>query len=119
MVVRLVFTGKLKALFSKNALQYLLNGHRPHSGTGLQMMAPKSMMDWLYKPGCCLSSNLLASELKKNFPSAVSIGLSIPKTLDNTRNTFPSITARGSLNANEAMAAAVYGPIPFNFFISS
>ena len=41
------------------------------------------------------------------FPSVLSIGFLIPKTLESTRKTFPSTTAYGRSYAKEAIADAV------------
>ena len=43
----------------------------------------------------------------------------IANNLETTRTTFPSTVATGSLNAMEAMADAVYFPIPFNLMSSA
>jgi hypothetical protein len=40
------------------------------------------------------------------------ISFLIPKNLEYTRDAFPSIAAMGSKKEMEAIAAAVYGPIP-------
>ena len=45
-------------------------------------------------------------------PAVVFIGVEILCNLLKTRKTFPSKTALGSLKQKDAMAAAVYGPIP-------
>src|SRR5205814_5581724 len=105
----LVFTGKKEMLLFKKAWQEVWKGHRSHMGTGLQITAPKSMMAWLCTAAFSLASKSLANRLKYLFPSVESMARSIPKILARTLKTFPSTTARGSLKANDEIAAAVYG----------
>ena len=52
-------------------------------------------------------------------PNVVSMGSSIPKYLLRTLKTFPSNTAFFSLNANDAIADAVYLPTPLSLINSS
>ena len=52
-------------------------------------------------------------------PEVISMGSSIPKYLLRTLKTFPSNTAFFSLKANDAIADAVYLPIPFSWIKSS
>src|SRR5215831_11528107 len=119
MMIFLLLTGKEETSLVLNAVQYILKGQFSQIGVGLQTTAPKSMMAWLYRPGFCLSSSSLASLLKTIFPAAESIAVLMLKILDITLKTFPSITACGSLKAKDAIAEAVYVPMPFNLLSSS
>ena len=75
--------------------------------TGVQQVAPKSIIPWLKAAGESSGSNRCARAVNSFFAAVVPTGVAMPKKRARTRYTFPSTTAAGSPKAMEPMAAAV------------
>ena len=82
---------------------------------GTHCKAPNSIMAWLNTSGFSLQITSKASSVNSFLALADKISVVTLKYLESTRNTFPSTTGTISWKENEAIAAAVYSPTPFNF----
>ena len=99
------------------AAQSPATGHARQRGwVGEHTVAPSSMRPWFSAPGAARSGRACISAPAAShsaLPPAVDlISCSIANTRASTRATLPSTSGARSPNAIEAIAPAVYGPIP-------
>ena len=92
-------------------------GHTRHFGeVGEHSVAPSSMIAWLRSPGACsCGSAVISSPARAHnafVPAVDLMSSSIANTRASTRATFPSTSGARSPNAIDAIAPAVYGPMP-------
>ena len=81
-------------------------GHSPQRGArGRQTVAPSSIIAWL-------NSAALRAGSSPSTRARNAFGVSAPSRRSSTRRTFVSIAASCRSHANDATAAAVYGPTP-------
>lgn len=93
-------------------------GHTRHRGsTGTHVVAPSSITAWLSSPGCSRASRASISAPAfahtARWPAVPFTSSSIANTRASTRATLPSTSGVRSPKAIDAIAPAVYGPIPF------
>lgn len=93
------------------------SGQIRHRGfVGVHVVAPSSISPWFRSPGAELAgkpSMTSAAASHNALPPAVDFtSSSMPQTRARTRATFPSTSGARSPNAIEAIAPAVYGPMP-------
>jgi hypothetical protein len=99
------------------AVQISCNGHTRQRGwVGAQIVAPSSISPWFRSPGRAASGKARISSpaaVHSALPPAVDLmSCSMPNTRASTRATLPSTSGARSPNAIDAIAPAVYGPIP-------
>mmetsp|Transcript_10450 Transcript_10450/g.31982 ORF Transcript_10450/g.31982 Transcript_10450/m.31982 type:complete len:254 (-) Transcript_10450:486-1247(-) len=97
----------------RSARHCALAGHSPHFGAlGVQTVAPSSIRAWLKHPGLSASTTEFES-LQWSFVFAGALGSPARAlSLDRTLITLPSTTPALLPKAMEAIAEAVYIPIP-------
>jgi hypothetical protein len=99
------------------AVQISCSGHTRQRGwVGAQIVAPSSMRPWLRSPGRASSGSARISSpaaAHSALPPAVDLmSCGTPNTRASTRATLPSTSGARSPNAIDAIAPAVYGPMP-------
>ena len=99
------------------ASQSRASGQIRHRGcAAAQIVAPSSIRPWLRSPGADGSGSAAITApaaAHSALPPAVDLmSLSIANTRASTRATLPSTSGARSPNAIDAIAPAVYGPIP-------
>jgi hypothetical protein len=99
------------------ATHALATGHTGQRGwVGAQIVAPSSMRPWLRSPGAIVSDRACirapAAAHSALSPDDDLMSSSIANTRASTRATLPSTSGARSPNAIDAIAPAVYGPIP-------
>ena len=115
-----ILTGISAVKFSLNAVQYSITGHFSQSGVpfAIHIFSPSSINASLNLPDC--SGNIFWSFRCVSFLTSDNRTFSlIPQSLAITRRTLPSTAVTFSLKQIEAIAPAVYSPIPDNLRISS
>ena len=114
---RAATTGSSSCRPVRAATQRVCSGHtRQRGDVGEQIVAPSSMRPWLRSPGACSAGSAVMSSpacAQSAFCPAVDLMSSVsPYTRDSTRATLPSTSGARSPNAIDAIAPAVYGPMP-------
>lgn len=83
---------------------------------GVHTVAPSSISPWFRSPGARSSGNVATSSAARvhaaRVPAVDLMSTSIANTRATTRATLPSTIGVRSPNAIDAMAPAVYGPMP-------
>lgn len=115
--LRAATTGSSSCRPLRAAAHSRATGHTRHLGwLAAQIVAPSSISPWFRSPGAAVSGNPRISSpaaAHSAFCPAVDLmSSSIANTLASTRATFPSTSGARSPNAIDAIAPAVYGPIP-------
>ena len=115
--LRAVTTGSSSCRPARAAAQSRVSGHTRQRGwVGAQIVAPSSIRPWFRSPGAAAAGSAAISS-----PAAVHSALvpadalmscSIANTRASTRATLPSTSGARSPNAIDAIAPAVYGPMP-------
>lgn len=99
------------------AAQSFARGHTRQRGcVGEHTVAPSSMRPWLRSPGAAASGSAVISSPARAHaafdPAVLLMSTSIANTRASTRATLPSTSGVRSPYAIEAIAPAVYGPMP-------
>ncbi len=99
------------------AMQCVASGHIRHRGeVGVHTVAPSSIRPWLRSPGAAAAGSAVirapAWAHSAFCPADDLMSCSMANTRPSTRATLPSTSGVRSPNAIEAIAPAVYGPIP-------
>lgn len=115
--LRFATTGSSSCRPSRFAAHCAASGHtRQRGDAGVQIVAPSSMSPWLRSPGAASAGNVAMSSparFHSALPPAVDLmSSSIANTRASTRETLPSTSGARSPYAIDAIAPAVYGPIP-------
>lgn len=95
----------------------LASGHTRQRGwVAVQIVAPSSMRPWFRSPGAAASGSARisapAADHSAFCPAVDLMSCSIANTRASTRATLPSTSGARSPNAIDAIAPAVYGPMP-------
>ena len=102
---------------SPRVLHSFASGHtRQRGDVGAQIVAPSSIRPWLRSPGAAFAGSAVISSParahKARWPAVDLMSSRIANTRESTRATLPSTSGARSPNAIDAIAPAVYGPIP-------
>lgn len=115
--MRFGITGSSPVRSSRYATHSVLTGHIKQRGeVGVHSVAPSSIKPWLRSPGASsLGSADMSSPALAQIafaPCVLFTSIAIPNTRASTRDTLPSTSGARSPNAIDAIAPAVYGPMP-------
>lgn len=115
--LRAAITGSSSWRPSRAAAQSRASGQiRQRGWVGAQIVAPSSIRPWLRSPGGAPSGSAAMTApaaAHSALPPAVDLmSSSIANTRASTRATLPSTSGARSPNAIDAIAPAVYGPMP-------
>lgn len=106
-------TGKRATRFSLLAIQCDATGQARQLGLrGVHTRAPSSMRPWLKADGSAAGTSSVARAHSRRCAVALRMGSSIPSRRASTRATLPSTRGARRPNAIDAMAPAVYRPMP-------
>jgi hypothetical protein len=102
---------------SPRVAQWRASGQaRQRGAVGAHNVAPSSIRPWLRSPGAARAGRAAISSPARahsaRWPAADLMSSPIANTRANTRATLPSTSGARSPNAIDAIAPAVYGPIP-------
>jgi hypothetical protein len=115
--LRGAITGSTSVFPSRFATQWVARGQiRQRGEVGEHSVAPSSIKPWLRSPGAELSGSAAISSPaafhSALLPAVDLMSTAIPRTRDSTRATLPSTSGARSPRAIDAIAPAVYGPMP-------
>jgi len=115
--LRAATTGSSSWRPARTAAQSRASGHpRQRGWVAAQIVAPSSISPWFRSPGAAAWGSAAISSpaaAHSALPPAVDLmSCSIANTRASTRATLPSTSGARSPNAIDAIAPAVYGPIP-------
>jgi hypothetical protein len=116
--LRGAITGNSPVRPSLLARHSVASGHtRQRGDAGEHRVAPSSISPWLRSPGAAVWGSAIISSpaaFHSAFEPALDLMSSvIANTRDSTRATLPSTSGARSPSAIDAIAPAVYGPMPF------
>jgi len=115
--LRAATTGSSSCRPVRTAAQSLATGQTRQRGCAcVQIVAPSSISPWFRSPGAAAlgsaAINSPAADHSALAPAVDLMSCSIANTRASTRATLPSTSGARSPNAIDAIAPAVYGPIP-------
>jgi len=115
--LRAATTGSSSCRPVRAAAHALASGHTRQRGwVAAQIVAPSSISPWFRSPGAAASGSACisapAAAHSAFWPAVDLMSCSIANTRASTRATLPSTSGARSPNAIDAIAPAVYGPMP-------
>ena len=115
--LRTGITGSSCCVPARAAAQPRASGHTRQRGSrGAHSVAPSSMRPWLRSPGAAAAGSAAISSPARahtaRWPAVDLMSSRIANTRASTRATLPSTSGERSPNAIDAIAPAVYGPMP-------
>lgn len=115
--MRFGITGSSPVRSSRYATHSVLTGHIKQRGeVGVHSVAPSSIRPWLRSPGAIVDGSAVISSPALAqialLPAVDFTSIAMPNTRASTRETLPSTSGARSPNAIDAIAPAVYGPMP-------